>query len=64
MAKPTPNDGETLVRIRAASQDAAEVEILRVAFVYRMAAHVKPMHKILGSDVAGQVEVVGRNVSK
>ena len=30
----------------------------------RIAAPLKPMHKILGTDLAGQVEAVGRNVKQ
>jgi NADPH:quinone reductase-like Zn-dependent oxidoreductase len=60
VAKPTPKDNEVLVKIRAASLNAADFETMRGVFVVRITAPLKPMHKILGSDIAGQVEEVSR----
>ncbi len=62
--KPTPKDNEVLVKIHAASLNAADVEILRGAWSMRMQGPFKPRHKIPGSDVAGTVEAVGRNVTR
>jgi len=62
--KPTPKDNEVLVKVSATSLNAADLEILRGVFVNRIAAPIKPMHKILGTDLAGQVREVGRNVKK
>jgi NADPH:quinone reductase-like Zn-dependent oxidoreductase len=62
--KPTPKDNEALVKIQAASLNAADFETMRGVFVVRITAPLKPMHKILGSDIAGQVEAVGRNVKQ
>jgi len=62
IAKPTPKKDEAPVKIHASSVNAADVETMRGVFVVRLTASLKPMHKILGSDVAERVEAVGRNV--
>jgi NADPH:quinone reductase-like Zn-dependent oxidoreductase len=62
--KPSPKVDEVLVKIHASSLNAADFEHLRGVFIVRMAAPRKPMYKILGSDIAGQVEAVGRNVKQ
>jgi NADPH:quinone reductase-like Zn-dependent oxidoreductase len=62
--KPTPKDNEVLVKVHAASLNAADLETLRGVFILRMAAPRKPMFKILGSDIAGMIETVGRNVKQ
>jgi NADPH:quinone reductase-like Zn-dependent oxidoreductase len=60
--KPVPKDNEVLVKIRAASLNAADLEALRGDFVTRMAAPLKPKHKIPGTDFAGQIEAIGSRV--
>jgi NADPH:quinone reductase-like Zn-dependent oxidoreductase len=60
--KPTPKDNEALIKVCAASLNAADLETLRGVFINRITAPLKPMHKILGTDLAGQVIEVGRNV--
>ncbi len=62
--KPIPKDDEALVKIHAASLNAADFENLRGVFVVRIAAPLKPMYKILGSDIAGRIEAVGRKVKE
>ena len=62
--KPTPKDGEVLIRIHAASANAADRHLLRgdpflLRFAYGL---LKPKWQILGSDIAGRVEAVGKNV--
>jgi NADPH:quinone reductase-like Zn-dependent oxidoreductase len=64
VTKPTPKDNEALVKVHAASLNAADFELLRGVFVVRIVAPLKPMYKILGSDIAGRVEAVGRNVKQ
>jgi len=64
VAKPSPKDDEALVKVHATSLNAADFEMLRGVFVIRIAAPRKPMYKILGSDIAGRVEAVGRNVKQ
>ena len=63
--KPAPKEGEILVKVVAASTAAGDWHLLRadpflVRFMYGL---LKPKYKILGSDVAGRVEAVGRNVT-
>ena len=62
--KPVPRENEVLVKIHAASLNAADFEILRGAWSMRMQGPLKPRHKIPGSDIAGMVAAVGKNVSK
>jgi NADPH:quinone reductase-like Zn-dependent oxidoreductase len=61
---PAPNDDQVLVKIHAASLNAADLETLRGVFLVRMASPRRPMHQILGSDIAGRVEAVGKNVQQ
>jgi len=64
--KPTPMDNEVLVKVHAASVNPADLDLLRGTFMARLAYRglLKPKYKILGSDIAGRVEVVGRNVKQ
>jgi len=62
--KPTPKDNEVLVKIHASSLNAADLEILKGVFVNRIAAPLRPMHKILGTDIAGQIIEVGTKVKQ
>lgn len=65
--KPIPTDDEVLVRVQAASLNAVDWHILRAKpFPIRFMGMglLKPKHKILGADIAGQVEAVGRNVKQ
>ncbi len=60
--KPVPKDNEALVKIRAASLNAADLETLRGDFVTRLVAPLKPKHRIPGTDFAGQIEAIGSRV--
>jgi len=64
--KPTPKDNEVLAKVHAASLNAADFEYLRGVFIVRLLYRglLKPKNTILGSDIAGQVEAVGRNVKQ
>ena len=64
--KPTPTENEVLVKIHAVSANAADWHIMRAdPFLVRLSlGFLKPKHKILGSDIAGRVEAVGRNVKQ
>jgi len=64
VGRPTPKEDEALVRVHAASVNGADLETLRGDFIVRMAAPRKPMYKILGTDVAGRIEAVGRNAKQ
>ena len=58
--KPTPKINEVLIKIHASSLNAADLDFLRG----RMQLSRKPRYKILGTDIAGRIEVVGRNVKQ
>ena len=65
--KPTPKDNEVLVKIHAASVNAYDWHLLRAdPFLVRLMGGglLKPKNKILGADIAGRVEVVGRKVKQ
>ena len=65
--KPVPNDDEVLVKVYAASVNAADWHLLRAKpFLVRLMAGglFKPKYSILGSDIAGRVEAVGSNVTQ
>ncbi len=62
--KPIPKDNEVLVKIQASSLNAADLDFLRGTFFSRVIGPFKPKYKILGSDIAGRVEAVGRNVEQ
>jgi len=63
--KPTPKEDEVLVRIYATSINSWDWDMIRGEPVFvRMWGLFKPKHKIPGSDIAGCVESVGRNVKK
>ena len=63
---PTPRADEVLVRVEATSINAADWRMLRAdPFLARLdSGLITPRNKILGSDVAGQVEGVGKDVSR
>jgi NADPH:quinone reductase-like Zn-dependent oxidoreductase len=65
---PTPalRDGNVLVRIRAASANAGDWHLLRgTPLPFRLVAGLRtPKFKIIGTDIAGTVEAVGRNVTQ
>ena len=63
---PTVGDGDVLVRVQAASANAGDWHLLRgTPLPFRLVAGLrKPKFKIIGNDIAGCVEAVGRNVTK
>jgi NADPH:quinone reductase-like Zn-dependent oxidoreductase len=64
VAEPAPKEGEALVRIHAASLNAADLEYLRGTWSARFGGPLRPARKILGSDIAGRIEAVGRSVKQ
>ena len=64
--KPTPRDNEALVKVHAASvNDWDWMALNGESFVTRLIhGLLKPKIKILGCDIAGQVEAVGKNVKQ
>lgn len=67
VAQPTPKDNEVLIKIYAASVNAADWRLMRAdPFLVRfmVGGLFKPKNPILGSDIAGRVEAVGKNVTR
>src|SRR4030065_2929889 len=65
--KPTPRDDGVLIRVHAASANAGDWHLLRgKPFLVRLMGYglLKPKNKLLGWDIAGRVEAVGRNVTQ
>jgi len=65
--KPTPKEDEVLVKVRAASVDAVDwFYVQGKPFLIRLMGQglLKPKYPIIGSDMAGQVEAVGKNVNQ
>ncbi len=66
VAKPTPKDDEVLVRVRAVSINDWDWQALQgIPFVNRLTFGLRrPKKQILGSDIAGVVEAVGKNAKR
>ncbi len=63
--KPQPKDDEVLVKVHAVSINDWDDGLLHGDFINRLINGLrKPKRKILGSDIAGRVESVGKNVTK
>ena len=65
--KPTPKDDEVLIKVYAASVNAYDWHFLTAdIFLIRFMSGglLKPKNTRLGADIAGRVEVVGRNVKQ
>jgi NADPH:quinone reductase-like Zn-dependent oxidoreductase len=67
VAKPAPKDDEVLIKIHAASINSRDWRFMRAKpFFIRLVpgGFLQPKNKILGADVAGRVEAVGRYVKQ
>ena len=65
LEKPAPNDNEVLVRVRAASINPADGHLIRGMWLMRpMMGMRKPKNTRFGTDFAGVVEAVGKNVTE
>lgn len=64
--KPVPRDNEVLVKVHAASVNAWDWDMLRgEPFLTRVLAGIfKPKYKILGADISGKVEAVGKRIKQ
>lgn len=63
--KPTPGDHEVLVAVYAVSINDWDWGLMTGDFVNRILNGIwKPKRRILGSDIAGRVEAVGKNVTR
>ena len=65
IAKPVPGDDKVLIKIHAASVNAWDWDLLRgKPFLTRIGGFFKPRYSILGADIAGRIEAVGKNVKQ
>jgi len=65
VAKPIPVDDEVLIRIYAASVNPLDRYVMRGAPLIRLIPGLRtPKHKVIGADIAGRVEAVGRRVKQ
>jgi NADPH:quinone reductase-like Zn-dependent oxidoreductase len=67
IGKPVPKDDELLLKVHAASVNPLDWHILRgEPFLVRLMGFglLKPKHQILGADMAGRVEAIGKNVTQ
>ncbi len=67
VAKPAPQDDEVLIKIYAASINSRDWRMMRAKpFFIRLipGGFLQPKNKILGADVAGRVEAIGRYVKQ
>ena len=63
--KPHPKDDEVLIKNYAVSINDWDFGLLQGDFINRMLnGLLKPKKKILGSDIAGRIEAVGKNVTR
>ena len=61
--KPTPADNELLIKVYAVSVNRSDWEgVIGKPLYVRIGGLIKPRDKILGSDIAGTVEAVGKDV--
>ena len=72
IAKPTPNDAEILIRVRAAEVTKADCELRSFSFPVKwfwlplrlVMGITRPKRQVLGGYFSGEVEAVGKDVSK
>lgn len=65
VTKPQPKDDEVLVKVHAASLNDWDWGLLQGDLINRILNGIlKPRRNILGSDIAGMVETVGKNVTR
>ena len=63
--KPSPEENEVLIKVHAASINDWDMGLLEGDFINRMINGLwKPKRKILGSDIAGRIEKVGKKVTR
>ena len=65
LPEPVPGKGQVLVRVRAVSLNASDVESLKGRPLYtRIFGLLRPKVPVLGTDLAGVVEAVGPGVTR
>lgn len=65
VAMPKPKDDQVLVKVYAASVNSADYRMLSGPIPRLMGfGLLRPNNKIMGADIAGRIEAVGKNVTK
>jgi len=65
IVRPVPKDDEVLIKVRAVSLNDWDLGLLEGDFVNRLLNGLrKPKLQILGSDIAGEIEALGKEVTK
>ena len=70
VAKPTPNDNEVLIRVRATSVTKFDCWMRSCTsppgfgLIMRIASGIKPKQPILGTELSGEIEAVGNRVAR
>ena len=65
VAEPTPEDDEVLIKVQAVSVNRSDWEGVSGKPLYaRLGGLLRPRHHILGSDIAGRVELAGRDIGQ
>jgi NADPH:quinone reductase-like Zn-dependent oxidoreductase len=69
--KPAPNDNEVLIKIHSTTVTAGDCEMrsLKLPFLYQLVLRMgfgftKPRNKIPGTELAGEIEAVGKDVKR
>src|SRR5437868_9027199 len=65
VAKPTPKENEVLIKLYAASVNPLDLFHMRGAPLFRRIPGLRtPKQQVLGCDIAGRVEAIGRHVKQ
>jgi NADPH:quinone reductase-like Zn-dependent oxidoreductase len=66
LAKPVPADYQALIRVRACSLNVGDLAAIKGVLLARLlgTGWRKPKRALLGTDLAGTVEAVGKNVTR
>jgi NADPH:quinone reductase-like Zn-dependent oxidoreductase len=62
--RPSPRENQVLVKVHASSLNAADFEILGGSVSARIGGPFRPRNRIPGTDLAGRVVAVGRNIKR
>src|SRR5690348_5758043 len=63
--KPTPNDDQVLIKVRASSVNAMDAHMMGGTYIMRpMTGLRRPKATSPGADLAGEIEAVGKNVTR
>ena len=70
--KPVPGDNEVLIKVHATAVTSSDCNIRNFTFIpsaFKLVARLmfgvfKPKHRILGMDISGEIESIGKIVSR